>query len=156
MIYPEHLRDIIRVSIMPLGWWSQDAEELILMTAAHESHCGMYTKQIDGPALGLYMVEPDTLHDNYDNYLYYPGRKKKAEKIAAISGVDGPDLMQLQYNPIYATIHARIKYLRHPEPLPPAADTWAMAEYAKSVFNTHLGKATPADYFNAYRSLVLS
>lgn len=155
MISPEYLRDIVRVSITPLGWWSQEAEELLLMTAAHESGLGRYTRQIKGPALGLYMMEPGTLHDSYDNYLNYPGRTNLLQKIVKISGVQGPDLGQLQHNPIYATIMARLKYYRAPGALPPAADHWSLAEYAKKHYNSELGAARVADYFNAYRLLVL-
>lgn len=124
------------------------------MTAAHESQMGRYTKQIKGPALGLYQVEPATMTGAYKNYINY--RPALAEKIEQISGVAGPDRGQLQFNPIYATIMARLKYWRSPGALPSAADPWAMAEYAKDVFNTSLGRATPGDYYSAYRSLVLS
>lgn len=155
MFSPDHLRDIIRLSIMPLGWWSQEAEELLLMTAAHESGLGRWTTQIEGSALGLYQMEPETLHCGYDNYLNYPGRKNIFKKIVQVSGVRGPDLGQLQYNPIYSTIMARLKYYRAPGLLPASSDVWALAEYAKDHYNTHLGKATPEDYHDAYRRLVL-
>jgi len=156
MIDPQYLRDIVRISLVPLKLWSQDAEELLLMTAAHESHMGKYTRQIKGPALGIYQMEPGTLNDNYKNYLNYPAQKKIRDKILNVSGVNGADRGHLQFNPIYSTIHARIKYRRSPAPLPNASDPWALAEYAKDIFNTRRGKATPADYYNAYREFVLS
>ena len=153
MISPESLRNIIRISLKPLDWWSPSAEELLLMTAAHESRLGQYTKQIKGPALGLYQMEPDTLKCNYKNWINY--RSKEAKLIHEISGVRGPDRGQLQFNPIYSTIHARLKYLRAPGALPPPSDVWALAEYSKDFFNTRLGDATPDDYFQAYKELVL-
>ncbi len=154
MISPDSLRDIIRISITPLGWWTPEAEELLLMTAAHESGLGRYTKQINGPALGLYQMEPATMIGSYKNYLNYPGRKDLAKKIIGISGVSGPDRGQLQFNPVYSSIMARLKYWRAPGALPPASETWALAEYAKDHYNTHLGKATPEKYHDAYRRLV--
>ncbi len=153
MFSPDHLRDIIRLSIMPLGWWSQEAEELLLMTAAHESHLGKYTKQIKGPALGLYQMEPDTLTGSYKNYINY--RAELQIKIHQISGVRRADRGQLQFNPIYSTIMARLKYYRAPGALPPASDIWSLAEYAKDHYNSYKGKATPEDYHGAYRRLVV-
>lgn len=153
MISHKSLRNIIRISTQPLDMWSPASEELLLMTAAHESRNGTYTKQVGGPALGLYQMEPDTLLDNYVSYLDY--RKELKEKIVSVAGVSWYDLSQLQYNPIYATIHARIKYYRDSRPLPPAHDSWSLACYAKDVFNSHKGAATPEKYFNAYRDLVL-
>jgi hypothetical protein len=152
VISPEHLRNIIRLSLDPFGWWSQEAEELLLMTAAHESQLGKYNEQIVGPALGLYQIEPETLRDNYLSWLCF--RKPILEKITAVSGVPPlVSVLSLQYNPIYATIHARIKYLRAPGKIP--SDVWLMAEYAKDNFNTSRGKATPDDYYMAYRNLVV-
>jgi len=154
MIAPTYLRAIIRMSLSPIGLWSQEAEELLLMTAAHESSMGKYTKQIKGTALGLYQMEPETLYDNYVNYLHY--RPNLFQKIADITGATGADLGQLEFNPLYSTIHARIKYRRSPVPLPPASDTRLLAEYAKNHYNTHLGKATPENYNDAYRRLILA
>jgi hypothetical protein len=153
------LRDIIRISLTPLGWWSHDAEELLLMTAAHETGCGgIGLVQLGGgPALGIYQIEGRTLFDNYQAYLNYPGRRELADKIARITGVSGPDLGHLQYNLLYGTIHARLRYRRGSvHPLPPASDPWRMAEYAKDVYNTEAGAATPADYYHAYRKIVLA
>lgn len=123
------------------------------MTAAHESGLGHYTRQIKGPALGLYQMEPATMIGAYKNWISY--RPDVARKIIETSGVNGRDRGQLQFNPIYSTIMARIKYRRAPGALPPASDTWALAEYAKDHYNTLLGKATPEKYYDAYRRFVL-
>lgn len=153
MISVESLRNVIRISIEPFGWWSQEAEELLLMTAAHESGLGKYTTQIKGPALGMYQMEPSTLAGTYRNWINY--RPDVAKKIVDISGVSRPDRGQLQFNLIYSTIMARIKYRRAKGKLPPASDVWAMAEYAKDNYNTYMGAATPSDYCDAYIRLVV-
>ena len=124
-----------------------------MMTAAHESGLGRYTKQIKGPALGLYQMEPLTLLGSYEHYINY--RPELQIKIHQISGVSRPDRGQLQFNPVYSSIMARLKYYRAPGALPSASNIWALAEYAKKHFNTYKGKATPADYHDAYRTLVL-
>lgn len=154
MYLASNLRDIIRVSITPLGLWSHAAEELLMMTAAHESLLGKFTKQIGGPALGIYQMEPATLTDIHCNYIAFRPELKK--QIEHVSGVSVAHFNHLQYDPVYSSIMARIQYLRSPAALPDASDIWALAEYAKNVYNTRAGKADPADYHDAYRELVVS
>jgi len=155
MISVKSLRNIIRASIQPLGIWSPSAEELLLLTAAHESRLGSTLVQYgNGPALGIYQIEPTTLYDNYLNYIDY--RYELSQQIADVCGVSGSSFQHLQYNPIYGTIHARIKYYRDPEALPDASDTWGLANYAKRVFNSQKGAATPQNYYEAYHKLVLT
>lgn len=152
--HPDYLRQIIKVALQPLDLWSDEAEELLLMTAAHESHLGEHLLQIPyGPARGLYQMEPATERDIWHTYLYY--RPKIASLIGGIAGTVGSDINQLQYNPIYNTIMARLKYRRAPGQLPAPHDLSAMAEYAKAHFNTPAGKATPEEYMLDYRRLVL-
>ena len=155
MISPDHIREVTQIALKPLGLWSTDVQELLLMTCAHESRLGEYTHQVGGPALGWYQVEPNTLYDTYINFLNYPKQSHLLKSIEALTGVQGPQTTHLQFNPIYSTIIARLKYYRDPRPLPSRFDTWAMAEYAKDVFNTHMGDATPEKYCNAYKDLVL-
>ena len=45
----------------------------------------------------------------------------------------------------------RLRYFPDPHPIP--GDLDGQAEYAKRVYNTHLGAAKPEDYANAYRRL---
>jgi hypothetical protein len=39
---------------------SLNAIQLLMGTAAQESHLGTYLKQINGPALGVFQMEPNT------------------------------------------------------------------------------------------------
>jgi len=152
--HPDYLRQIIRTALQLIDRWSDEAEELLLMTAAHESCLGRDLQQIGpGPALGIYQMEPSTLVDIYANYL--PAREILSLDITRATGTTGPNLHQLQYNPIYSTILARIHYLRIPTKLPPSYDLPAMAEYAKMHYNTPLGAASVEDYILAYHNLVL-
>jgi hypothetical protein len=123
------------------------------MTAAHESRMGDTLVQYgSGIALGVYQIEPETLYDNYINYLEY--RSDLSQLIIDVTGVSGTSLQHLQYNPIYGTIHARLKYYRDPQALPNANDIWGLAEYAKRVFNSEKGAATPQKYYDAYHELI--
>jgi len=159
MFSPESLRNIIRISLKQITatrhpLWSPAAEEILLMIAAHESTLGSHLRQIGGgPGCGLYQIEPDTLSDNYDNFII--ARPDLRRQIAETSGVSGPDLGQLQFNPIYGTIHARLKLYRAPGKLPDAHDVQGMAFYAKSNYNTADGAATEERYLQDYFRLVL-
>ena len=151
-LHPDRLRDIIRLSIRSINQWSTEAEEILLMIAAHESGLGRYLHQIGGPALGLYGMEPATESDIWASYMDY--RPGLADKIAALCGLCGPSREQLQYNPLYATVMARLKLRQCPGKLPPAYDINAMADYAKQYYNTPLGRATAEKYSLDYCRLV--
>lgn len=51
--------------------YTEEAVDLLMMTAAHESNGCSYIKQINGPALGVYQMEPSTEADIWDNYLEF-------------------------------------------------------------------------------------
>ena len=156
MFTPQALRQIIRLSLQPITatshpFWTPDAEEILLMIAAHESQLGKYIVQIGGgPARGVYQIEPETMQDNYDNFLN--ARPELKKQFATVSGYDGPDVDQLTDNPIYGTLHARLKIYRSPGAIP--HDLPAMAEYAKAVFNSAGGSATAKEYLDDYYRLV--
>jgi hypothetical protein len=154
MISSEFLRNIICLSITPLGRWSQDAEEILLMIAAHESGFGKHLAQIGGPARGIYQMEPATEQDIWKTYLSF--RPEMIKKITEVCGVPGPDSLQMQYNMIYSTIMARLKLWRAPGKLPAAHDVDGMARYCKDNYNSKLGKATVEKYTADYLRLVLN
>ena len=136
--------------------YSREAEDLLLMTAAHESRLGTYLKQINGPALGVYQMEPDTLVDIWDNFLDYK-QELSGSVEAMLGGLHYWEKEELVTNLMYATAMARVHYWRVPKPLPKEKDyrtrddyLFALAKYAKDFYNTRLGKATPVDYYEAY------
>ena len=121
--------------------FSDAAVELLKMTAAHESHLGSYLAQVEGPALGIYQMEPATENDIHDNFIDYRGTLRYK-----IDSID----QELVSNLIYATAMARIHYYRDKYPLPDVMDIEGLAQYAKRVYNTVEGKAEWRDYYNAY------
>lgn len=138
-------------SVIP---FSEEAVDLLMLTAAHESKGGTYLKQINGPALGIYQMEPETEADIWENYLDY--RRKIWEKLEKLTGTailldrDGEDLI---HNLAYATAMARVHYFRVPQPLPKKEEEnylLKLAAYAKVHYNTHLGKATPESYYRDF------
>jgi len=150
MIDKDQLRDLIIIPTLhylePEIPFSQSAVELLKMTAAHESRLGTYIAQVNGPALGIYQMEPATEEDIQVNYLRH--RDYLDEKILQTGQYLTSDLR-------YATAMARVHYYRDPEPLPEVGDVSGLANYAKRVWNTEAGKATEDDYFQAYKKLCL-
>lgn len=121
-----------------LNMYSREAEVLMLGTAMAESDL-RYIKQIGGPALSLFQVEPATERDIWENFLKY--RPELAEKVNMLRINGMPRTVQMTGNMFYAAAMARLVYFRRPEALPPLkAD--AMYEYYKEHYNTHLGAST--------------
>ncbi|MHA1447880.1 MAG: hypothetical protein ACTSP4_00470 [Candidatus Hodarchaeales archaeon] len=140
---------IVEPTCKELGMYSESAVNLLLGTAAQESHLGTYIKQIGGgPALSIYQIEPATERDVWDNYMkYHDDIKEKISKfiIIPLSGVDN-----LIGNLFYATAIARLLYSRHIEALPRADDISGLAIYWKKYYNTEIGAGTIEQFIENY------
>lgn len=123
---------------------------LLLMIAAHESRLGTYVKQIKGPALGAFQMEPFT----HDDLLKYLDRKSNEgnDWLALKQKLSEGGLHEdrLIYDLRYATQLARLYFWRISAPIPKADDFRGLAAYAKKYWNTELGAATVKDYEQAY------
>lgn len=99
---------------------SQEAADLLLCTAAHESHLGEYIKQVNGPALGVYQIEPATNKSLWDDFILVPSRRNFAQMMYSELPTSSkyPYADQLMTNLTYQTIMARLKYWIAPEPIP--------------------------------------
>jgi len=135
--------------------YSEEAVELLLMTCAHESNGGEYIKQIEGPALGIYQMEPATHDDVWNNYLQY--RQELSLDVYTALGNTNANADLMIGNMYYATAMARIHYWRVSEALPKRFNYTterkffvALAHYSKTYYNTHLGKAIPEKYLTDY------
>jgi hypothetical protein len=144
MINPNQLRDLITrvLKEIPHGY-SDDAVELLMMIAAHESKLGTYLKQVDGPALGIFQMEPATHDDVFDN-------GDSCIHNASLLGYDLECSEMLEYDLRYQILMARQRLFMKSESLPCSRDVWAMADYCKKHWNTVHGKAKASDYYTAY------
>src|SRR5690348_16020572 len=110
MINASQLREfIIKPVLYDLVLDSVDAEELLLFTCANESDGGTYLKQIHGPALGIYQMEPETYNDIWQNYI----RNKSALNLKMVTHFNCnfvPSEERLIYDLKFATAMARIQY----------------------------------------------
>lgn len=150
----EHLRDeIIIPTLKHLNMYSESAVNLLLGTAAQESHLGYFLKQIKGPALGIYQIEPATLHDIYSNWLTY--KKEISGKLTELGVIKLSAESNLIGNLYYATAMARIHYYRVPEALPDADDIECLARYWKQHYNTPQGRGTEEEFIHNYKKYVI-
>lgn len=156
MINPVQFRDlVIRPALQNVGLWSEAAELLLLGTAAHESRL-RYLKQIRGPALGLYQMEPATYNDIWTHFLAHRRRLRRGVLDAIDYCSDEhqyPDATRLITDLTLATLMTRVHYLRVPERLPDADDVPALAAYWKQHYNTHKGAGHPKQFVSAVLDL---
>lgn len=144
---------VVRPALEDIGLWSQEAEDLLVGTAAVESKLGTYLHQVGGgPAMGVFQMEPATHDDIWNNYLAYKDWKWNLTKITNSYGAE-----DMIYNLRYAAAMARIHYRRVPEPLPnrhtfasKASYIVALGAYWKEHYNTHLGAGTVEKFVQAY------
>ena len=152
----EHLlNEIIIPTLDYLEMDSPIARDLLLGTAAQESHMGRYLVQLGGVengGLGIYQMEQATHDDIWENYLAY--RPVLTEKIEALLIPGIPKEDQLKGNLYYATALARLHYRRVPKPFPKVSNAKLLGHYWKNHYNTHLGDGTVEQFEKNFRRFV--
>ena len=135
MLIAAQLREfIIKPTLHDLVLDSNDAEELLIFTCANESLGGTYIKQVKGPALGIYQMEPTTYNDIWQNYIM----KRPSLMMILATNFNAhlmPDEQRLMYDLRFATAMARIHYARVTEFLPSALCIDAIWSYYKKYYN---------------------
>lgn len=132
--------------------YSEDAENLVLGTGAHESAGFEYTTQIGGgPALGKWQMEPFTFEDIKENVLRY--HPDLAIKILHLSGVKSLVAKDLITNDVLAICMCRVQYYRQKEAIPHTLQGYA--EYWKKYYNTEKGKGTVQQFIDDYKFYVM-
>ena len=147
------MKTLITETLKYIGCYSEDAVNLLLGTMAQESAFGKYRRQLgNGPALGVFQMEPRTHDDIVKNFLSY--HKDLGKKILEISGLAQFSPMQLEGNDRYAISMARMQYWRFPDRMPHDIQGYAMLW--KSRYNTPLGAGTVEEYVKNYHKYVLN
>ena len=150
-MYKKTLKSLIISVLKELNLHSDNAVNLLMGTAAQESHLGRYRKQLGGgPALGIFQMEPATFDDIMKNYLRYkPELTTRIERVARVSRFKAEDL---EHNDLLAICMARVHYLRVKEAIPSDLEGWA--RYWKRYYNTSLGKGTEEEFIANYKRFV--
>lgn len=143
---------VVRPALTYIGLHSEAAEYLVTGTAVAESGLRYLVQHGDGPARGVFQVEPKTEQDVWVNYLQY--RTRLSDLVTGLM-LTAESLDNLTVNPMYGAAIARLVYRRSPLPLPDHRDPDATGAYWKEVYNTHLGKGDPAKFAFLYRKHVL-
>jgi hypothetical protein len=144
---------LITTVLDDLGLCSPSAVNLLLGTAAQESGFGTYLRQISGPALGVFQMEPATEADIWQNYLHYHGGLR--DLVVQCTFISFPTPEALIWNLAYSIAMARIKYYRSPDPLPSPDDIQGLAAYWKNVYNTQKGKGKVEEFIENYQRYIL-
>jgi len=136
---------------------SKNARMLLLATAAIESKCGYYIKQVGGPALGIWQMEPATHDDIWNNCdaLRHTSFQDcidhlTDEVVWTESHQTTFEHFNLITNPMYACAMARLKYSMDPKPLPDHTNIRQVYDYYKRIYNTPLGASTYEKFKQAW------
>ena len=152
-IYQPQLKELIEETLREIDLYSEDAVNLLLGTAAQESQLGKYIKQLgNGPALGIFQMEPNTFNDIRNNYLGY--RPALVGALIHFCNISDWDSAQLVYNLKLAICMARIHYLRVPNALP--GNLKGYAKYWKKYYNTPLGAGTEGEFVANYEKYIIN
>lgn len=154
-IEPELIRHQVRMACQYIGLWSEDAEELLMLTCVAETDLLHVVQLGGGPARGWFQMEPATEQSIFEHYLNYPSRKALKALVLKLRDLTPASRDPLRDNPAYAAALARIKYRRIPKPLASKEDVLGMAKYHKRYYNTNLGKAVVLESVKKYNRYIL-
>lgn len=128
-------------------------EDLLVGTAAVESHSGKYNRQINGPALGIMQVEPSTYRHMKNAGLILP----RIEALAGEKGGNSKDMLSKFYSAGVALSYyldkmrhyklPRREYTTHKEYV---EYLWKLGYYYKARYNTHLGAGSAGGFVAAW------
>lgn len=141
---------IIKPALFDLIMFSPEAVQLLSFTCAVESDGGTYIHQINGPALGIYQMEPKTYADIWENFI---NKKPNILMVLTHSFDCGrmPSEDRLIYDLRFATAMTMLHYQRHYVPFPKIGDNDALYKFYKQYYNTANGKADYTKCMAAYR-----
>lgn len=142
---------IIEPVLSKLQVYSKEAEELLVFTCAAESLGGHYLAQVNGPALGVYQMEPNTYTDIWTNFI------RNRNQLSMLMSLHFscnriPDPSRLIYDLHFATAMARIHYLRMPGTIPNTTE--GLWDYYKKYYNTEKGKAKKDESIQKYQDFI--
>ncbi len=155
---------------------SEFSVELILATGVHEGRNFDFIKQIQGPAISPFQIEPATHDDLWENYIrykpkfgikllklagenlifeYLPHENHKEFILDFINTEKYKDLnTNLLGNLYYSVAICRLVYYRRPTKFPKQFTIEEAAKIWKQDYNTFLGKGHVDQFIRDYRNFV--
>lgn len=145
---------IVKPVLTSLMLYSPGAEELMVFTCANESLGGTYIKQVDGPALGIYQMEPATYDDIWHTFIMNHDQLRLIfMSNFNLSNIPSP--ARLIYDLHFATAMARLHYDRFRDPIPDPKDLEGLWNYYKEFYNTSKGSAQKDSALDHYHRFCL-
>jgi len=142
------IKELIQETLVRLGEYgipySDEAVELVFETGNAETGY-RHLEQMGGPAVSFFQLEPDTIADNWENFIIF--RPKLIEGIYSLGYIEKYPMFSTLSNIAVATAMCRVYYWRQDGPIP--STTEERAEYWKDVYNTDLGEGTIKHYLEA-------
>lgn len=124
--------NIVMPTLKRIGLYSFAAEQMLMGTAAIESRFFLRRQYGNGPALGLFQMEPKTFLD----LMGVLSRKEHShlkEVVCSLAGTTRISANLLFKDDPFAAAMARVRYEVVPEPLPLSVD--GQAHYWKKYYN---------------------
>ena len=145
-------QEIVVNNLSPLNIRSPHIVELLVFTCATESQGGTYVKQIQGPALGIYQIEPTTFTDVWSNYIL-----RKPDIVNMLSLHFGicrvPQPQEVICDLRLATIMTAMLYA-YRKAIPENSDISTLWNLYKKYYNTSKGAATEDTSVKAYQKFI--
>lgn len=147
-------QEIVIPTLSALNIRSPHMAELLVFTCATESAGGTYVKQVKGPALGIYQIEPTTFTDVWTNYIL-----RKPDVVNMLSLHFGihrvPQPTDVIYDLRLATIMTLMLYLCR-KVNPQDSEISTLWKLYKEFYNTEKGAAIEAESIKAYKRFIKS
>lgn len=144
--------NIVNPVLHDLQMYTKEMAELIVFTCAVESNGGTYVKQIKGPALGIYQVEPSTFTDIWVNFIIRnPYIVNLLTLNFAVHRMPAPIevVTDLRLATAFCALHYK-RYKVQPESIEPNV-LW---EPYKQYYNTIKGKSEKTKSIKAYQAFI--
>tara|TARA_Y100000310_G_C20557034_1_gene751087 strand:+ start:432 stop:887 length:456 start_codon:yes stop_codon:yes gene_type:complete len=140
------IKEIIQFTLEHLDMYSEDAASLVYRTGMAESSY-KHLRQVQGPAIGFFQVEPATIIDTVNNYVDY--RPELKTKLYSLGWDDSNYEQRVLASIALQAAFCRLKYRRDSKPLPKANNVMEQAKYWKRVYNSKYGKGTVEHFMEA-------
>ena len=129
------------------------ARQLLLATLAIESDLGLYNRQVRGPAVSVFQLEPPTIFDIAKHWDAFPKMVPIIKQISMLHMSPNADRLvtECEVNSRLACLMARGKYAMDSKRIPSFDDKQGLYDYYKRVFNSDAGASTYTKWCEAWR-----
>ena len=147
MSYIHSIEDISVRTLEKMEMYSDDAVSMVMRTGFAETGFRHLKQMGDGPAVGFFQSEPNTIEDIWVNYALYRPKGRDCLLMLGYDETEGED--RVMSNIALQVAFCRLKYRRDKYAIPHMDELKDQAKYWKRVYNTKLGKGTVKHFMDA-------